>query len=386
MSYMRTVTVCIGSDHFLFDYADNMSSLANNLSNAVRFRQRQVITAVAKDESLWTDNEREVMAEIRYAYANMKRAPKLPSKGKWFLSYETLDKVLRINKNPDFFVKGLPKQSAQHVIRQAVRDMKSYCEANRSYKKDPSLFSGAPKLPGYKRKGGHTAVMVTNQDCVIKNDNGRSYAYLPYIKKKPLCIGSSLNNAVFKQLVISPDNGRYVFNFQFEVKEELPTVKEKAERICSIDFGVNNLMAVTNNCGLPCVLYKGGAAKSINQGYNKNIAKIVSEQTKGSNEKFKPTEEYYSETICRNDRMSDLMHKCAKHFVKWCVENRIDTVVMGINRRWKQEVNIGHKENQTFVQIPFFKLQGYIKYLCGWNGIKVIEQEESYTSKASFIN
>lgn len=124
----------------------------------------------------------------------------------------------------------------------------------------------------------------------------------------------------------------------------------------------------------------------MNQYYNKQIASIVSEQTLVTGKKFVPTEEYYAVTNKRNDQINDCIKKYAKHFITWCVENRIDTVVMGVNRLWKQEVDLGHENNQAFVQLPFFKLQETVRYLCAWNGIRCVEQEESYTSKASFLD
>ena len=110
----------------------------------------------------------------------------------------------------------------------------------------------------------------------------------------------------------------------------------------------------------------------------------ISEQTLQTGKKFIPDETYYAITNRRNDQVSDYLHKCAKHFVTWCVENRIDTVVMGVNKYWKQNSGIGHQNNQEFVQLPITKLREIIQYLCEWNGIRCIEQEESYTSKASF--
>lgn len=164
----------------------------------------------------------------------------------------------------------------------------------------------------------------------------------------------------------------------------MPNPTTCPKRICAIDLGVDNFMAVTNNCGLPLLIYKGGSAKAVNQLYNKKIAAIVSEQTLRTGKKFVPDRDYYAVTNRRNDQVSDFLHKCAKHLVAWCVENRIDTIVTGVNKLWKQESRLGHKNNQEFVQLPFEKFRGILRYLCEWNGIFYLEQEESYTSKASF--
>lgn len=80
------------------------------------------------------------------------------------------------------------------------------------------------------------------------------------------------------------------------------------------------------------------------------------------------------------------MLQTGKHFITWCVENRIDTIVMGDNPFWKQEINIGHINNQKFVQIPFDRMKQIISYQAERHGIRIIHQEESYTSKASFLD
>lgn len=386
MSYMRTVKVHISKEHALFSYADNITALANNLSNAVRFRQRQVLTAVNKESKDWTDNEKAVMSEIRDAVSKMDKHMTLPTKKKSFLSYRLLDAVLKYTDNPDYYAAGLPRQSAQHVIRQTVTDMKSFYAACKEYHKNPKAFTGKPELPGYKHKNGHCSVVITNQDCHIRQHDMKWYAEFPYIKKTPLCIGYPIPDARLKQVIITPDNGRYICCFQFEVETSVPALNSKADRICAVDFGVDNLMAVTNNCGIPSLLYKGGVAKSINQGYNKQIAVMMSEQTLRTGKKFVPDGAYYDATNKRNDQLHDLMHKCAKHFITWCVENRIDTVVLGVNKLWKQKISLGAKQDQEFVQIPFYVLRRFICYLCERNGIRCIEQEESYTSKASFLD
>ncbi|MCD8028417.1 MAG: IS200/IS605 family accessory protein TnpB-related protein [Erysipelotrichaceae bacterium] len=80
------------------------------------------------------------------------------------------------------------------------------------------------------------------------------------------------------------------------------------------------------------------------------------------------------------------MHKCAKRIIDWCIDNSIDTIIVGENKEWKQNIDTGKKNNQTFVSIPFNTFKAMLEYLCERNGIRFILQEESYTSKASFID
>ncbi|MHC5828164.1 MAG: RNA-guided endonuclease TnpB family protein, partial [Nostoc sp.] len=48
--------------------------------------------------------------------------------------------------------------------------------------------------------------------------------------------------------------------------------------------------------------------------------------------------------------------------------------------------NLGKRNNQNFTQIPIFTHKRKLQSLCERYGIEVAEQEESYTSKASFLD
>ena len=67
-------------------------------------------------------------------------------------------------------------------------------------------------------------------------------------------------------------------------------------------------------------------------------------------------------------------------------ENNINTIIIGNNKLWKQNINIGKKNNQSFVSIPFSTLIEQIKYKAEEFGINTIVREESYTSKCSALD
>ena len=143
-------------------------------------------------------------------------------------------------------------------------------------------------------------------------------------------------------------------------------------------------MSTRHNVGLECLLFKGKAIKSANQWFNKRYAQIQSEQTQGTTNRFQPTAESRRLSIKRENTMSDFMHKVAKKIVQWCDQNNIDTIIVGNNNGWKQKIHHGKKENQKFVEIPYDRFKFYLEYLSERYGIRLIRQEESYTSKASF--
>lgn len=254
-----------------------------------------------KDPAALTDNERGVLDEIARALPVMNAAGKqpteagdrykMPAQGKSFLSYPFLEALLRASNNPDFLCGKLPRQAAQAVLKDCVQEMKSYYAAKREYKRDPGKFRGEPKFPGYNKPSGCCTTTLTNQDCILY-DAGRGVHELKLpLTRERLSLGKAPIQGRLKQVKVIPTHGIFVISLTTEVKGELPEPAEVPQRIIGTDLGVNNFSAITNNLGKPCLLFKGGVAKSANQWYNKQMAALVSEQTSRTGAKFVPTPE-----------------------------------------------------------------------------------------------
>ena len=84
--------------------------------------------------------------------------------------------------------------------------------------------------------------------------------------------------------------------------------------------------------------------------------------------------------------MRDTVNKVARLVVNRCIEHGIGTIIFGWNKGQKQNDNMGHKSNQKFVQIPTARLKERIRQLCDLYGLQFVEQEESYSSQASFLD
>ena len=83
---------------------------------------------------------------------------------------------------------------------------------------------------------------------------------------------------------------------------------------------------------------------------------------------------------------NDFYNKAASYIIKYCISNDIRTIVIGKNDGWKQNINIGRQNNQTFCFIGHAIFIKKLTLLAARYDIKVIETEESYTSKASLLN
>ncbi|BAZ10802.1 transposase [Calothrix sp. NIES-4071] len=151
--------------------------------------------------------------------------------------------------------------------------------------------------------------------------------------------------------------------------------------IAAIDFGVNNLMAITSNVpGFSPVLINGRPLKSINQFYNSKRAAITSENGNNSSKRLKRFTTY------RNHKVRDYLHRASTYVINLLAELGVSKLVLGKNKGWKNGINIGAVNNQNFVQIPHAQLIELLTYKAAMKGIQVIIQEESYTSKASFLD
>lgn len=356
----------------LYTYFNNNCINSKNLYNAALYRLRQNFTAYNKTSL--SDNEQEVLNEInKTIFKTGLSQPGL------IMSYKFLEKLMRVTKNPDFFT-NLPMQSAQLILKTACADMKGWIESLKKYKKNPANYTGKPQIPKYK-KSDLSMVKFTNQDCIIYYEDNKTYLKFP--KTKEIILLPHVNkNVTLKEVQVKPYYDNFLVITIFETNK-INTNTNDLVYSCGIDFGVNNTVALVSNNN-SCLLYKGGAIKSANQWYNKQRSKYISILDKEN--QFRNTHRLSSLSKNRDCFIKDYFHKISSDIISYCLKNKIGTIIIGKNKGWKQKSNIGKTNNQNFVLIPFAILQLMIKYKAEQVGIIIIEQEESYTSKASFLD
>ena len=186
-----------------------------------------------------------------------------------------------------------------------------------------------------------------------------------------------------KEIRIYPKyNARY-FEVEFISEAEPEPVEVNPSSAISIDFGVDNLAACVDTNGAS-FLVDGKPIKSINQWYNKRNAYLQSIKDKQGIKGF--TNQQVKLVATRNNQVRDYLNKTARFIVNHCIDNQVAQIIVGYNPGIKQEINIGKRNNQNFVQIPFHSLRSKLRALCERYGLTYAEQEESYTSKASAID
>jgi len=244
------------------------------------------------------------------------------------------------------------------------------------YRANPKKFKNKPRIPRYKKKNGESIVIFTNQQCRIKE------GYLRFPKKVNLKLTKTRIKEKLKEVRIIPLGIKYKIEIVYE-KEEQDLGLNKSN-VLSIDLGLNNLITAVNNIGLDPIIIKGKVIKSINQYYNKQLAHYRSIESKKNN--FQDTKRIQKLHLKRNDKITTIFHRISRLLIDYCIENNLGTIIIGYNHGWKQNINIGKKNNQKFVQIPFLRLINQVKYKSELIGTTVITINENHTSKCSFLD
>ena len=275
--------------------------------------------------------------------------------------------------------KNTMSQPANCVLRLLDKNWKSFFIGVKDYEKNPRKYLGKPKLPGYLKKDGRFLWMIPNNSCSLNGDGTIRFG----VKRLQGYVWKTHAKGRLIQVRFVPRGTCYVMEVVYEV--EVPdSVSMEPECIASIDFGVDNLVTMTNNIGEKPIVINGKGVKSINQYYNKRLAKIQSELRKVNQRGW--SHQLEALALKRYQRIKNYMHHASRYVINWCVVHNIDTLVVGINHGWKQSSAMSRDSNQKFVLIPHDMLLQQLRYKCQDAGIQLIEVDEAYTSGTSFLD
>ncbi len=284
--------------------------------------------------------------------------------------------IYHLVKDSDAY-KGLPRKVSQLVLKQLDQNWRAFFAAIREWNQQPEKFLGRPGLPQYKDKQKGRNLLVYNNQAISKKAIAKGL-----IKPSGLDIIVETEQQNVDQVRIVPRNGHYVVEVVYSVEIE-PNLNLDDNFVAGIDIGLNNLVALTSNKpGLRPLIVNGRPLKSINQFYNKRKAELQS-QLEGNRKTSKRITKLSNK---RNRKVNHYLHNASRQIIDRLEDEGIGILVIGKNKNWKQEINIGRQNNQNFVSIPHARFVKMLSYKAKLAGIKVITTEESYTSKCSFLN
>jgi putative transposase len=269
----------------------------------------------------------------------------------------------------------LPRKVSNDVLRLLDKNWKAFRKALDAYGEDPSQFLGRPCLPKYKDKQQGRNILIYDIQAVSKK--GLKHGL---VQPSQLGITIQTRQTNIKHVRIVPRKGYYVVEVVYERKEIQASVNPAL--MAAIDIGVNNLVALTSNkVGFIPRLVNGRPLKSTNQYYNKRKAELQKRLgTPGTTNRMERM------TIKRTRRIDHYLHAASRRIVELLIAEGIGTLIIGKNPFWKQEAQMRKADKQHFVQLPHARFIDMLCYKAKLVGIHVVLQEESYTSKASFLD
>ncbi len=291
-----------------------------------------------------------------------------------YLTYSEMDKRMQSHEA----YQALPAKVSQQILRLLDKNWIAFFEARAAYEEDPSRFTGRPRLPKYKHKTEGRNILVYTVQALSKPGLRDGL-----IRPSGLPITIETEHTVVDQVRIVPRHGYYVVEVVY-TKEPIQA-KVDPSFCVGIDLGVTNLAAIASNReGFVPRLVNGRPIKAWNQWYNKRMKELKQALPKADRERVTAQMERITNT--RNRRIDHYLHTASKHIIDFLVEEGIGTAILGKNPLWKQGTGMGRCNNQNFVSIPHARFIDMLTYKAALVGIQVEVREESYTSKASFLD
>ncbi len=287
-------------------------------------------------------------------------------KDKQYLDYNHMDVLFNSTDNPDY--RALPAKVLKFTLQLINQAFQSFFHLIKL--KKAKKYNKPIRGPKYLPKNGRQVVHFTKQALSFKKAG--------YVKLSKEDIEIFVGELPVTFVKIVPRGGHIDICVGYNVEEKSHFDNG---RYASIDLGVNNLATITSNVFSPFII-NGKSLKSINEKYNKLI---------GEKKSKLPKKNYSSNLINnlygkRSRKLNDYLHKSSSYLVNYLVSNQVNTLVIGYNKEWKQNINLPTKTNRIFTHLPFKRFIELLKYKCKLVGIKVILQEEAYTSKCSFLD
>lgn len=295
-----------------------------------------------------------------------------------YLNYEKNYTLLKDSPN----YKTLNSNMAQQILKEVDGSFKSFFGLLKLAKKGKYSFRDC-KLPHYLPKDGFTTLVI---GFVRLNGNKLILPYSNTFKKthKPveIKIPPILADKHIKKIRIIPKSKARFFEIQYTYEAECIQRNLNKNNALALDLGVNNLVTAVSNQGRSFII-DGRKLKAVNQWFNKENARLQGIKDR-QGDKRRTTNRQKTLSDKRNRKVNDYMSKTARKIIDYCIAHDIGTLVIGYNETFQKNVLMKKKNAQNFVNIPYGKLRSKLEYLCELNGIVFVEQEESYTSQASF--
>jgi IS605 OrfB family transposase len=285
----------------------------------------------------------------------------------------------------------------QSIIRQVCKDFKSYRKAFEEYLSNPNKFTGKPKPPKAKKLKNIDKLTIELNKMSFKINNKTLHVKLHKNKQVRIKLPEFIKEITSVRITYYLGFAYVDVVYDKHIEELKPLGNYKS----GIDLGVENFATiVSTNDNVPSIVIKSSHLKAFNQWYNKLLAKLRSQidNVKNLLKESLNDKNLLSEFgilvrrvkklhLHRKKWMENVAHQISKSIALYLHKTGHDKAFVGSNiLEAKNGSNLSKRVNQNFIQIPFRLFIDKLSYKLKWFGIKLVEVDESYTSKSSCIS
>lgn len=293
-----------------------------------------------------------------------------------YLNYYAMDRRMKTVTNLDGEVnyRLLKAGVSQQILRRLDQNYVAYFKALKTWKASPERFTGMPQPPKFLKDTAN--LIFDSQRFRVKDGRVFLEKDFSFALPRPL-LGRKI-----QQIEVIPRHDHFDAVFVYEDGQT------NAERVVSdvamgIDLGLDNLATCATTTGKSLII-NGKPLKSINQFYNKQKARLQAQIERRQHVKWSARLERLTDR--RNRRVNDYLHKASRLIVEFARREQVGRVIVGNVAKSMNGIHLGKVTNQKFTHLPLGQLIDVLRYKLDVHGIVLTVTDESYTSKASFVD
>ena len=301
-----------------------------------------------------------------------------------YLNYAKNYHECKANEN----YKLLLSDTSQQILRIVDRNFKSFFGLLKL--KTQGKYTEKVRIPHYKKQDELMNITIQGRSARIRKGYviiGLSKAFKakhnPPFNELKFKLPKNITVDKLQEVRILPIFNGLEFDIEFVYKKEFEPISVDKNNYLSIDMGLDNFATCFNSNDGSSFIIDGRYIKSINRHYNKQKAYY---QSILDRQNIKVSKKMLNLSHKRYNKINNYFNLAVKYITDYAISKNIGSIVIGDFSDIKQNINTGKKNNQNFVNIPYGIFKRKLQSKCEQLGINYHLQDESYTSKCSFLD
>lgn len=368
MKHQRTINIRIRTNEKKKEYKEKMRESARFYNACLRMSKYNYYNYINK---IGPKEEKEIK---EYELEEWIKDPKLNIREMASYGDDFIKKISKKIKSE------LSEKEKQTILRQVARDWKSYFKGKKEAEGKRKV-----RIPNEKKR---YMTCEYNRQMLLKSKKR-------YEETREIGLTGTVSTFVLPRWIELKDiqsvrlrmTNSYIYIDVIYNKEIKKNSKKKScKYVAAVDPGMKKIMTIAFNQMKKPIAIKNNKIAQANLKRDKRIEKYREKIKQDRANKKLYKRKILEETEYRNREIKREMHKISNYVVNLLEEEGVGKLVFGHNKGQKQKMKLRKKTKKQFKNIPFHTLKEMLRYKCEEKGIKFVETEESYTSKASFLS